>query len=284
VTGTAASNSLTVGAGNSTIVGGAGNDLLTGGPDNDNINARDGFFDRVQCGGGVDTAVVDTLDITSGCENVQTADVGNANEDRPPTVAFTAPAPNARVGTGETTLTATATDDKGIAKVQFIDDDRIVCEDTTAPYTCAYQPRGEDVGRNTLVLTAIDTSQQTATQTRSVLVARFIATTVTLRVSPTRDRRPPVRFTASGTVALPTAVRPGVGCIGGTVSIQVKAGTRTIATRRVGLRVNCTYRLTLSFGDSSRFRGRSALRVRARFGGNDVVEARSSATRTVRLR
>jgi hypothetical protein len=284
VTGTAASNSLTVGAGNSIIVGGAGNDLLTGGPDSDNINARDGFFDRVQCGGGIDTAIVDTLDVTSGCENVQAADVGNANEDRPPTVAFTAPGPNAQLGTGVTTLTATAADDKGVARVQFFDDDRLVCEDTTAPYTCAYQPRGEDVGRNTLVVTAIDTSQQAATATRTVAVGRFSATSVSLRVSPTRDRTGAVRFRASGTVARPSAVTPALGCAGATVSLTVKAGTRTLSTRRVALRSDCTYRVTFTFGDRSRFRGRSGLTVRARFSGNQVLVARSSPTRTVRVR
>jgi Ca2+-binding RTX toxin-like protein len=284
VTGTATSNSLQVLGGNSLIVGGRGNDLLAGGPNNDTIDARDGFFDRVQCGGGVDTAIVDTLDVTSGCENVQLLDVGNANDDRPPAVAFTSPAPNARLDAGVTTLQATASDDKGVVKVQFIDDDRIVCEDTTAPYTCAYQPRGEDVGRNTLAVTAIDTAQQTATQTRTVVVGRFATTRVSLRLTPTRDRSGPVRFTASGIVTRPSLVTPASGCAGGTVTVTVKAGTRTISTRRANLRDNCTYRLTATFGDRSRFRGRRSLRVRARFGGNEVLAPRSSATRSFRVR
>jgi Ca2+-binding RTX toxin-like protein len=284
LTGTTASNTLTVGFGNALIVGGLGNDLLVGGPNNDTINARDGFFDRVQCGAGIDTAIVDTLDSTSGCENVQAADVGNANEDKPPTVAWTSPVPNARLGTGVTTLTATASDDKGIAKVQFIDDDRIVCEDTTAPYTCAYQPRGEDVGRNTLLVVAIDTSQQTATATRTVVVSQFAPTGVSLRVSPTRDRQGAVRFRASGTLSRPPAVTPAIGCTGGTVAVTVKAGTRTLSTRRVALRSNCTYRVTFTFGDRSRFRRASSLRVQARYSGNTALTARRSATRTVRVR
>ena len=74
--------------------------------------------------------------------------MGNANEDKPPTVTFTSPAANAtKVSANKgTTLAATATDDKGVAKVQFLDDERVVCEDTAAPYTCAYKPGGGDVG------------------------------------------------------------------------------------------------------------------------------------------
>jgi hypothetical protein len=282
VTGTSGSNSLTVFRGNSLIVGGPGNDLLTGGQDSDTINARDGYFDRVSCGPGLDRAIVDTLDQTSGCEIVDAADVGNANEDKPPTVAFTAPASGAKLPTTVTTLTATASDDKGVAKVQFIDDDRIVCEDTTAPYTCDYQPRGEDVGRNTLIVTAIDTSQQGASQTRTVTVAPFTPASVALNTNPSRDRTLPVRFTASGRVAPPAQVTPQVGCAGGTVTVTTKAGTRTLSSRRVALKADCTYSVTLSLR-SGIGKARS-LRVTAAFSGNQVLAAAAAAAKTVRVK
>ena len=72
-------------------------------------------------------------------------DVGNAADDKPPTVAWVTPKAGAKLG-NTTTLTVTAADDRGVALVRFLDDDRVVCEDTAAPYTCAYAPRGEDVG------------------------------------------------------------------------------------------------------------------------------------------
>jgi hypothetical protein len=58
-------------AGNDVIVGGTGKDLMVGGPGNDRLEARDGERDTVQCGPGNDTAIVDTVDVVSACENVQ---------------------------------------------------------------------------------------------------------------------------------------------------------------------------------------------------------------------
>ncbi|MDQ3630919.1 MAG: Ig-like domain-containing protein, partial [Actinomycetota bacterium] len=166
--GTAGFNVLNGRGGNDTIDGGAGNDVLRGGAGNDTILARDGFADRVDCGLDTDTAIVDTLDVVGGnCERVDRADVGNANDvpnppavgnatdDRPPNVTLTAPAPAATVlRTTPTTLSATATDDVAIRQVVFMVGERVVCTVTAAPYTCRYQPRGEDVGRNTLLAVA----------------------------------------------------------------------------------------------------------------------------------
>ena len=56
--------------------------------------------------------------------------------------------------------------DRGLAKVQFLDDDRVLCEDAVAPYECPFQPRGGDVGRNTLVAIAVDTAGQTTSLAR----------------------------------------------------------------------------------------------------------------------
>ncbi len=72
-------DSLSGGAGNDLLIGGQGNDRITGGPGadrvsggigNDTINARDGVRENVSCGSGRDTAIVDRLDRTTGCERV----------------------------------------------------------------------------------------------------------------------------------------------------------------------------------------------------------------------
>ena len=51
---------------------------------------------------------------------------------------------------------STPTDDRGLAKVQFFDDDRAALRGHRRAVHCAYQPRGGDVGRNTLIAVAID--------------------------------------------------------------------------------------------------------------------------------
>ena len=134
-----------------------------------------GSPDRVSCGLGNDSAVVDPRDlVAASCENVQVADVGNGLEDKPPTIAWAAPVPSARLSPTRTTeLQVTPADDRGVTSVRFLDDDRVVCTDTAAPFTCAYRPREQDVGRNTLVAIATDAGGQTASAVRLVEVARF---------------------------------------------------------------------------------------------------------------
>ncbi len=289
VIGNGGANSLSGGTGNDTVDGGGANDMLSGGGGSDTIRARDGYADFVNCGEGADTAEVDTLDTVQECETVDRADVGNANdvpevpEDRPPAVAFTAPAPGRISANRPTTLAATASDDRGVARVLFLDDDRIVCTDTTAPYTCAYQPRGDDVGRNTLAAVAVDAAEQTGFVTRTVTVPRFRPGALSLRLTPGRDRTAPYRFTALGRLRLPASVSAASGCAAGFVAIQFKAGKKTVSTKRVRIRRDCTYRSTKAFNLPERLNP-ERLRVQAIFAGNSVLTSRRSARRSVRVK
>ena len=271
ILGNGAINFLSGSDGNDTLTGGAGGDSLAGNRGDDTLNARDGFADRVDCGRGVDRAVVDQFDDVAGCESVDSANVANAQdvpEDAPPTVAFVTPAQDAKLG-GTSNVMATASDDRGIAAVVLIDDGRVVGEDTTAPYSIAYTPNSDDVGRNTLVLMAVDTGRQTATAVRPVRVDRFTPTGLTTRVAPRRDARIPYRFTTSGTLALPSNVTRAQGC-SGQVSIQIKAGRKTISNRRAKLSNTCTYRSAVRFTVRDRVR-RGTLNVTVRYLGNDVL-------------
>jgi Ca2+-binding RTX toxin-like protein len=73
LTGDAADNTIDGGAGNDTIVGGTGFDFLYGGAGNDVLDARDGEQDVVDCGPGDDRAIVDRVDLVTGCERRGTA-------------------------------------------------------------------------------------------------------------------------------------------------------------------------------------------------------------------
>lgn len=282
--GNALPNSLSGDRGNDTLEGGTNNDVLTGGAGDDTIRARDGFADFVDCGEGGDTAEVDTLDTVQECETVNLLDVGNANEDRPPTVELTGPAAGALLLSNRPTeMTANATDDRGVAQVLFLDDDRIVCTDTTAPYTCGYTPRGEDVGRNTLVAVAVDTGQQTASATRTFRVDRFTPT-ITGQVIPGRDTRAPFRFATTGRLRLPVGVSPALGCGSGIVSVQVKAGGRTLSTRRAKVRRDCTFTSVVTFSSRRRFGRSGTLRFTLRFTGNEVLKRSLAVARNIRTR
>ena len=277
LTGDAGTNQLNGDEGNDTINGGAGNDFLAGNSGDDTITANDGFADRVSCGSGTDTANIDNFDVlvSDDCETVNTTQFATlASEDKPPTVAWTAPASAAKLSTKTTnTLSVTATDDKGISQVVFLDDEKVVCTDTTAPYTCDYRPTGGDVGRNTLVAMAIDTSQQTATAVRTVTVPRFAPRSVTSSTKPKSDTSGPRTFTTTGRVNRPTGVTAGQGCKG-KVTVTFKAGKKTISTRRVNLRKNCRYSSKVTFSIPSRLAGR--LQVVVRFAGNAVLTGKSA--------
>ena len=150
-----------------------------------------------------------------------------------------------------------------------------------APYTCDSRPQGDDVGRNTLVAIAVDTSGQTASAVRAVVVPRFVGR-LSARTTPRRDTTAPYRFTTTGRLRLPAGVTPGQGCRG-TVTVQIKAGRKTVSTRRVRLRSNCTYRSRVTFRIRQRLRPRT-LRRTVRFGGNAVMAARSAPRQTLRIR
>ena len=104
---------------------------------------------------------------------------------------------------------------------------------------------------------------------------------LSMRVTPRRDRRRPYRFRTTGKLLLPSFVTPDFGCGEGVVSVQIKARGRTVSTRRVRLRNDCTFRSVVSFGTRRRLRpGR--LRVIARFEGNSTLAPVSARPRRVR--
>jgi hypothetical protein len=285
IVGGPSANTLVGGPGNDTVDGGAGDDRLSGGPGNDTIRARDGYADVVTCGPGGDTAVVDTFDsVAADCESVDRADGGNAFDDRAPTAAFAAPGAGARLPSGKATLlVADATDDRGVAKVEFLDGGTVLCTTTTAPYTCPFQPGGTNVGANTLIVVVTDTAGQTATAIRAVTVDAFAAP-LSSRLTPARDTRAPYSFKLTGRIALPAGVTPSQACTAGQVSVQVKAGKRTLSTRRTNLRRDCTYTASVSFASRRRFGSARSLRFSARFLGNNVLKADRATSRTGRVR
>ena len=280
ITGSDAGNRLELRDGSGTITGGPGFDELLGGPGGDTIDARDGYGDRVRCGAGTDTVKADQLDqVASDCENVAREPVVGGADDRPPAITWTAPAAGASISADKpTTLTATATDDRGVAKVQFLDDDRLVCEDTTAPYTCEYAARGGDVGRDTLIARAVDTADQASSAVQAVTVRRFSARKLTLKLNPSRDTRAPYRFRVTGNLTLPPAVSRTQGCQGSEVSIIVRAGGKIVATRRLTLSRVCGYQRRIDFSS----RPGTRPRFTAKFLGNDVMQPISAPSKTGR--
>jgi Big-like domain-containing protein len=133
---------------------------------------------------------------------------GTHPDTTPPSVSLTAPADGALLA-GSVTLTANASDDVGVASVQFLVDGQPLPTDTTAPYAAAWNTRTAADGRHTLVAVARDAAGNSAT-----------TSTVTISV----DNTPPtVAFTApaaSSTVNGAVTVTAGAADANGIASVQ----------------------------------------------------------------
>jgi hypothetical protein len=163
----------------------------------------------------------------------------------PPVVRFRTPMSGNAVR-GSQAIELDVSDDAGNPTVWLFDDDGTICTLAAPPYACTWRPTGADVGRATLLASAVDSDHRSTLGIVRVTVARFTAD-LTRRV---RGRR------VSGRLVLPAAVERALGCRG-SVTVRRARTTRTVALKR-----NCTY--------SARVGRRG--RVRARFGGNPVVE------------
>jgi Ca2+-binding RTX toxin-like protein len=284
--GTAEINSIAGGAGGDDIDPGANNDVVSAGPGADTVRARDGYADRIICGADADVAIVDQFDqLSDSCESVNRATVANAGdvpENAPPTVAWTAPASGATLSTATANvLSVNASDDAAGLRVQFLAGDRLLCTDDAAPFTCAYSPTDLDIGQAVLTAIAIDAAQQTASAIRVAKVPRFLPSALSASSKPKRDAKSPYTFTTSGKLTLPAGVAAARGC-NGTVAVQIKAGKKTVSTRRVELKSTCAYSSKVTFRLPSRLKPKT-LRVFVTYRGNAVLLEKAAKVYSVKV-
>ena len=144
-----------------------------------------------------------------------TVTVNNAPppDTTPPAVSLTAPANGATVS-GTITVSASASDNVGVAGVQFFSDGTALgAEDTTAPYAISVNTTGSSNGQHTLTAVARDAAGNRTTSA---------AVTVTVNNAPPPDTTPPaVSITApasgatvSGTIAVSASASDNVGVVG----------------------------------------------------------------------
>ena len=113
-------------------------------------------------------------------------------------------------------------------------------------------------------------------------IARVRVKSLSVKVAPKRDRRSPYRYRTTGKVTLPAGIKASDGCAG-KISVQIKRGKKTVSTRRVKLRANCTYLSRVTF-TSKRLKGRGRLKVTVRFLGNSRLLPKTAKPVYVRFR
>lgn len=125
-----------------------------------------------------------------------------------PTVSLTAPSNGASVS-GTVTVTATASDNVGVAKVELYIDSALVVTDTASPYTYSWNTTTAANGTHSLLAKAYDSAGNAASSsTVSVTVSGGVTDTTTPSVSLTS---PASGATLNGTVTLTATATDNVG-------------------------------------------------------------------------
>lgn len=132
------------------------------------------------------------------------------------------------------------------------------------------------------------TAQPTQPSQPTVLVApvsRLKPRSMRITVSPRSDTSGERLFTTTGRLTPPSALSADTACAsGGIVAVQIKAGSRTISTRRVVLRDDCTFVSRVTFSVTRRFGRATRLKFTARFAGNDRLERSTAPSKFARIR
>ena len=168
---------------------------------------------------------------------------------KPPTARFKTPLAGTGIGPTQR-IELEVADDSGDPVVTVFDDDGTICVLRAAPYACTWKPTGADVGRATLLASAVDAGGLSTLAIVRVRVNRFIG-----KLS-RKVRRSGNRLRVSGRLKLPAGVEGALGCRGN-VTVRLRRVKRTVALTR-----GCTYaaRLPVRTG-----------RPRVSFAGNSVI-------------
>jgi parallel beta-helix repeat protein len=131
----------------------------------------------------------------------------NNPDTTPPTVQITSPANGSKVS-GTVNVAASASDNVGVAGVQYsLDGSALGAELTASPYSFSWNTSGLAVGNHTLTATARDAAGNRSTSSVTVTAADTIPPTVSI-TSPANGQ------TVSGTVNLTASATDNVGVVG----------------------------------------------------------------------
>ena len=138
--------------------------------------------------------VVDAFDVTSSAGGPDTT---------PPTVAITSPSAGAAVA-GMISVTASATDNGGVAGVQFrLDGANLGAEDTAAPFVINWDTTGVADGSHTLSAVARDAAGNTATSANIAVVVSNSAPPAGSMMTRFENTDPAIAFTPGNGVGGP---------------------------------------------------------------------------------
>lgn len=149
------------------------------------IHNTDGYLiDRLRAGlvaigAGIQTNPLNlwTDRVYIGSSQLGPAGTSSTTDTTPPSVSLTAPS-NGSTVSGTVNLTANASDNIGVAGVQFkVDGQNLGSEDTTSPYGVSWNSAGVANGTHTITAVARDAAGNTSSSNASVTVSNTTTTT-----------------------------------------------------------------------------------------------------------
>ena len=208
--------------------------------------------------GNAPNVVVDRVILTQDTTCVPTGtgdNCANPPDTTPPVVSITSPADGATVST-TTTVTANATDNVAVSKVEFYVDGVLKSTTTTSPYTYSLVPSAYPIGSHAITAKAYDAAGNVATSAVvNVTVPDTIAPTVSI-TSPAAGTSVSGTFVAQATAAdnvgvakvefyldgvLKTTDTTGPSPYSGSISLTgVAAGTHSLTAKAYDAAGNVT--------------------------------------------
>jgi hypothetical protein len=174
------------------------------------------------------------------------------------------------------------TDGSSVSSVDFYADDRKVCTDLTAPYSCGFQPQADDIGSTTLVAVATTKSGDSVTAVRTVRVLAVNPRSVTQKTTAARVRGG-WNVTTTGKLVLPDGAAFNLCGVGGAVNVKYQYG-RKARLQTVPVRSDCTFTTKTALVDRKHLSTSRRLRARSQFLGNRAVNATPVVTGSIRLK
>lgn len=154
--------------------------------------------------------------------------LGGGSDTTPPTVSTTSPN-NGTTVSGSTTISATASDNVGVAGVQFkLDGNNLGAEDTSSSYSTSWNTTSVSNGAHTLTAIARDTAGNTTTSSPVTVTVSNAAVTPTPTVSLTAS---PTSITSSQSSTLTWNSTNATSCnaSGGWTGTKTTSGSQSVS-------------------------------------------------------
>jgi chitodextrinase len=144
-----------------------------------------------------------------------TAGSGQPVDNTAPTVALAAPATNTTVSGTAVTVSAVASDDTGVVGVQFkLDGVTLAAEDTTSPYSIAWDTTKTSGGSHALTAVARDAAGNTATSPPVTVTVQSTTTSADTQAPSVTFSAPAALATLSGAVTVAASATDNVAVQG----------------------------------------------------------------------